>query len=239
VAGIAAATLRQTRDRLAAAGISGPAAGDEGDRASQQVIAAELRRRRPDDPVLSEEAPDERHRLGASRVWVIDPLDGTREFAELDRSDWAVHVALVVDGRPAAAAVALPAMDLVLDTLEPPSLPARDGGPIRVVVSRSRPPGVATGLARRLGAELVPMGSAGAKVMAVVRGEAELYVHAGGQWEWDSCAPVGVAMAAGLHTSRIDGRELVYNRSHPWLPDLLVCRPELAAPALELLARLR
>jgi 3'(2'), 5'-bisphosphate nucleotidase len=227
VARLAGQTLMATRRRLAEAGIDGRAAGDEGDRASQEVIAAELHRRRPADPVLSEEAPDQDHRVGAERVWVVDPLDGTREFSELDRSDWAVHVALVVGGRPVVAAVALPALDVVLDTLEPPVVPGRGGGAPRIAVSRSRPPALATRLAERLGATLVPMGSAGAKAMAVVRGEADVYVHAGGQWEWDSAAPVGVALAAGLHASRIDGRELVYNRPHPWLPDLLVCRKEM------------
>jgi 3'(2'), 5'-bisphosphate nucleotidase len=238
IASLAAATLLETRRRLLAAGVSGRAAGDEGDRASQAAIAAELRRRRPDDPVLSEEAPDQRARIGASRVWVIDPLDGTREFAELDRSDWAVHVALVVDGAPVAAAVALPALEQVLSTVEPPVVPPANGGPPRIAVSRTRPPEVARELAQRLSASLVPMGSAGAKVMAVLRGEADVYVHAGGQWEWDSAAPVGVARAAGMHTSRIDGRELVYNRPHPWLPDLVVCRPELADAVLGTLRRL-
>jgi len=186
--------------------------------------------------MLSEEAPDARERLHAERVWVIDPLDGTREFSEPGRTDWAVHVALVIEGWPVAAAVALPALDLVYDTLAPPQLPALNGHPPRIVVSRSRPPDQARALARRLGATLVPMGSAGAKAMAVVRGEAEVYVHAGGQWEWDSAAPVGVAAAAGLHVSRVGGAGLRYNRPHPWLPDLLVCREELAGEVLELLA---
>jgi 3'(2'), 5'-bisphosphate nucleotidase len=238
IAELAGRTLVSVRQRLAEAGIHGRAMGDEGDRASQEVIAAELARLRPDDAVLSEEAPDSRSRLRARRVWVIDPLDGTREFSEPERTDWAVHVALVVDGWPAAAAVALPALGLLFDTATPPLLPSRNGGAPRIVVSRTRPPAVARALARRFGATLLPMGSAGAKAMAVVRGDADIYVHAGGQWEWDSAAPVGVAAAAGLHTSRLSGERLRYNRSHPWLPDLLVCRSEYAADVLSLLPRI-
>jgi len=239
IARLAGQTLLEVRARLAGAGIHGRAAGDEGDRAAEELIAAELHRHRPGDAVLSEEAPDQRDRLRAERVWVIDPLDGTREFSELGRTDWAVHVALVIRGWPEAAAVALPAEDLVFDTLAPPALPPRDGGPLRIAVSRTRPPAVARTLARRFGAELVPMGSAGAKTMAVVRGDADMYVHAGGQWEWDSAAPVGVAARAGLHVSRVNGAPLRYNRPHPWLPDLLVCRPELASEVLDALPRVR
>ena len=91
-------------------------------------------------------------------------------------------------------------------------------------------------VAEALGAELVAMGSAGAKAMAVVLGHADIYAHSGGQYEWDSCAPVAVAKAAGLHVSRIDGSELRYNQPDPYLPDLLICRPELAAEVLRALA---
>jgi 3'(2'), 5'-bisphosphate nucleotidase len=175
-------------------------------------------------------------RLGAERVWIVDPLDGTREFGEPPRTDWAVHVALVVGGRPVAGAVALPALELVLGTGPGPVLPPAHDGPPRVIVSRSRPPAAATWLAERLDGELVELGSAGAKAMAVVRGEADIYAHSGGQYEWDSCAPVAVATAAGLHTSRLDGSPLVYNNDDPYLPDLLICRAELAEPALAALA---
>jgi 3'(2'), 5'-bisphosphate nucleotidase len=232
-------TLVEVRRRLADAGVHGRAAGDEGDRAAEELISTELRRHRPDDAVLSEEAPDRRERLRAERVWVIDPLDGTREFSEPGRTDWAVHVALVIRGWPEAAAVALPALDLVFDTLEPPTVPPRDGGPLRIAVSRTRPPAVARTLARLLSADLVPLGSAGAKAMAVVQGEADMYVHAGGQWEWDSAAPVGVAARSGLHVSRVKGAALRYNRPHPWLPDLLVCRDELTGDVLDALPRVR
>ncbi len=208
--------------------------GDRGDAAAHDFIVEELARLRPGDPVLSEEGaaddgPDGRTRLGAPRVWVVDPLDGTREFRELGRTDWAVHVALV-DGQgvPVAGAVALPAEGVTLSTAEPPPAPPVHHGPPRLVVSRSRPPIEASIVARLLGGELVPLGSAGAKAMAVVRGDAEVYLHTGGQYEWDSCAPVAVAAAAGLHVSRADGSPLVYNRPDPWLPDLLVCRTELA-----------
>jgi 3'(2'), 5'-bisphosphate nucleotidase len=205
----------------------------EGDRSSHEFIMQELRRARPDDAVLSEEAADNLARLAATRVWIVDPLDGTREYGE-GRDDWAVHVALVVDGSVVASAVALPGLGLTLTADPPPVLPApHDGGP-RLVVSRTRPPAIAEHVATALGGELVPLGSAGAKAMAVVRGDADVYLHSGGQYEWDSAAPVGVAAAAGLHTSRIDGSPLRYNQESPWLPDLLICRPELAAPVLAL-----
>ena len=199
----------------------------EGDRRSHELLMAKLAERHPDDAVLSEEGTDDRRRLEAARVWIVDPLDGTREFGEPPRTDWAVHVALVVGGDPVAGAVALPAQGRVLSTFDPPSVPA-PGPRVRLVVSRSRPPAWASVLVDALGAELVEMGSAGAKAMAIVQGDADVYAHAGGQHEWDSAAPVAVAGAAGLHCSRIDGSPLVYNRPDPWLPDLLICRPELA-----------
>jgi 3'(2'), 5'-bisphosphate nucleotidase len=205
----------------------------EGDRRSHELLMAALREAVPGDAVLSEEGKDDRARLAAARVWIIDPLDGTREFGE-GRDDWAVHVALVEDGRAAAGAVALPGRSLVLATRPPPRRP---DGPIpaqpRVLVSRSRPPAEATAIADALGGTLVPLGSAGAKAMAVVLGEAEVYAHAGGQYEWDSCAPVGVAEAAGLHASRLDGSPLRYNNPDPYLPDLLICRPELAGDVIK------
>jgi 3'(2'), 5'-bisphosphate nucleotidase len=185
--------------------------------------------------VLSEEAADEQSRLDASRVWIIDPLDGTREFSE-GRHDWAVHVALAIDGVPGPAAVALPGMNLVMSTADVPALDGAHHEQLRIAVSRSRPPAEAEQLAERLDAELVPMGSAGFKAMAVVRGDADAYVHSGGQYEWDSAAPVGVAAAAGLHTSRLDGSPPAYNRPDPYLPDLIVCRPELADRILAALA---
>lgn len=204
---------------------------DAGDQAAQRHLAQALAAERPDDAVLSEEAPDSSARLGASRVWIIDPLDGTREFAE-GRSDWAVHVALWADGELVAGAVALPGLGVTLRSDQPPALPARSAGAVRVAVSRTRPPAVAAHVAEALSAELVPMGSAGYKISAVIRGEADAYVHAGGQYEWDSAAPVAVARAAGLHASRIDGSPLRYNQASPYLPDLLIARPEVAEAAL-------
>jgi 3'(2'), 5'-bisphosphate nucleotidase len=198
-----------------------------GDRSSHDHIVAALASARPDDAVLSEEGVDDPARLGASRVWIVDPLDGTREFGEEGRTDWAVHVALAIDGRVEAAAVALPARGLTLTTSPPPPAPAPPPRPPRVVVSRSRPPAIAQLLAERLDGELVELGSAGAKAMAVVLGDVDVYAHSGGQYEWDSAAPVGVAAAAGLHVSRLDGAPLEYNRPEPYLPDLLICRPEL------------
>ena len=192
---------------------------------------------RPDDAVLSEESVDDHVRLQRDRVWIIDPLDGTREYNEQPREDWAVHVALAVRGTPVAGAVALPASGVVLHTGHPPVVPDRGAGRLRLVVSRTRPTAIAEQLAVALDAELVPMGSAGAKAMAVVRGDVDVYAHSGGQYEWDSCAPVAVAAAAGLHVSRLDGSPLVYNQPDPYLPDLLICRPELAARVLEELSR--
>ena len=208
----------------------------EGDRRSHELIWELLAEERPGDAILSEEGADDRARLEAERVWIVDPLDGTREFSEPPRTDWAVHVALWSAGRLVAGAVALPALATTLDTAEPPPLVVDGDGPIRLVVSRTRPPALVEALTDSLGAHLVPMGSAGAKAMAVVRGEADAYVHAGGQYEWDSAAPVAVAAAAGLHTSRIDGSPLLYNQPDPLLPDLLICRPDLVPALLEAVA---
>jgi 3'(2'), 5'-bisphosphate nucleotidase len=210
----------------------GRSLGREGDLRAHELLVAALATARPGDAVLSEEGTADPARLVAERVWIVDPLDGTREYGEAPRTDWAVHVALVVGGAPVAGAVALPARDLTLGTADAPPLPPAGDGPPRVVVSRSRPPAEAALVADALGGELVPLGSAGAKAMAVVLGEAEVYVHNGGQYEWDSAAPVAVALAAGLHASRLDGSPLVYNRPDPYLPDLLICRPELAERAI-------
>lgn len=183
---------------------------------------------------MSEERECDGARLSSRRVWIVDPLDGTREYRER-RTDWAVHIALAVDGVAVDGAVALPRLGLTLATDQPPTL-APANNPPRMVVSRTRPPEIALAVAEALGAELVPMGSAGAKAMAVVRGEADIYLHAGGQYEWDNCAPIAVARAAGLHVSRIDGSVPVYNQPNPSIPDLLICRRELAARVLALLA---
>ena len=193
-----------------------------GDRLSHEFLAAELARLRPGDWVLSEEAADNPARLAADRVWIVDPLDGTREFGDADRTDWAVHVALWErsgpgQGRLTVGAVALPAAGEVLSTVAPPAAP----------------PGPLPAMAELLGADLVPLGSAGAKVAAVLQGHADAYVHAGGQYEWDSAAPVAVTRAAGFHASRIDGRELTYNQADLLMPDILVCIPALAGGLLD------
>jgi len=211
-------------------GLSGRALKDAGDRASHEFLMRLLASHRPDDAVLSEEGPEtivNRDRLAARRVWIIDPLDGTREFSEPPRDDWAVHVALWADGDLVAGAVAQPGLATTFGTGEPPVVPPRSSDRPRIAVSRTRPPEFVSVLAEEMGAELVPMGSAGAKVISVVRDVTDAYVHAGGQYEWDSAAPVAVARAAGLHTSRADGSELRYNQEDVLLPDLLVCRPEL------------
>lgn len=212
--------------------MSGAELGPRGDAAAQRAIARLLRERRPHDAVFSEEAADHPGRLTAERVWIVDPLDGTREYGEPPRVDWAVHVALWAHGRLTAGAVALPALGATLTTARPPRLPTALRARPRVAVSRTRPPAFVSAVAAALGAELVPMGSAGYKVAAVVRGEVDAYVHAGGQYEWDSAAPVAVALAAGLHASRLDGSPLVYNAPDPLLPDLVVCHPDLTLALL-------
>lgn len=208
------------------------ALGKAGDQTANQFLCHALREQRPDDGLLSEEEKDNADRLSKSRVWIIDPVDGTREYGE-ERTDWAVHVALAIDGAPTIGAVALPGLDLVLRTDQPQPLPPAAEKP-RMLVSRTRPAAEAVAVAEKIGAELVPMGSAGAKAMAVVRGEAEIYLHTGGQYEWDSCAPAAVAAAYGLHISRVDGSPLVYNQADVYMPDLLICRPEWAEPVLGL-----
>ncbi len=207
------------------------ALGRMGDRESNELILGLLASARPQDAVLSEESKDAPERLSASRVWIIDPVDGTREYGE-SRADWAVHAALWQDGRLVAGAVAQPDLAAVFTSDPPPDLAPAGEGPVRLVVSRTRPPVWAQAVAADLGGVLVPMGSAGAKVMSVVRGVSDVYVHAGGQYEWDSAAPVAVARAAGLHVSRVDGSEPAYNQADPYLPDIVVCRPELAARVL-------
>jgi 3'(2'), 5'-bisphosphate nucleotidase len=224
---------------------------DAGDRRAQEFLAAALAQARPDDAVLSEEAVDNPVRLRADRVWIVDPLDGTREFSEAGRVDWAVHVALWrrngsgsngsgAAGEPAghliAGAVALPAQGVTFSTPDVPPIPEAGAVP-RIIVSRTRPPAVALEVCEALGGTLVEMGSAGAKMMAVIQGQADIYVHAGGQYEWDSAAPVAVVRAAGLHSSRIDGSPLVYNQADTYLPDLVICRPEYAEDVLRITSR--
>jgi 3'(2'), 5'-bisphosphate nucleotidase len=213
--------------------------GDAGDMRANELILERLKRDRPDDAVLSEEAVDDVSRVHADRVWIVDPVDGTREFSWPGRTDWAVHVALWQrndgphGGGITDAAVALPARGEVYrtDTVTPP--PPRREGPIRITASASRPPAVLWRLRDRMDIQMVRIGSAGAKAMAVVRGDVDAYVHAGGQWEWDSAAPAGVVRAAGLHATRLDGSPLIYNRRDPYLPDFLMCRAELADVLLD------
>lgn len=205
---------------------------DAGDAAAQAVVAALLAEHRPDDEVLSEEAFDNMRRLEARRVWIIDPLDGTREFSEPPSDEWAVHVALWQDGDLVAGAVTQPALGQTLHTGAPPAMAPTVCSPLRLAVSRTRASAEVVALAEKLGAELVPMGSAGVKVMAVVRGEVDAYLHTGGQYEWDSAAPVAVARAAGLHTSRADGSPLLYNQPDVYLPDLLVAHPTVVSQIL-------
>jgi len=218
-------------DVRASGEFEGKALGKAGDVAANEYLCRELRALRPEDGLLSEEEKDSFARLDQSRVWIVDPVDGTREYGE-ERTDWAVHVALAIDGDPAVGAVALPGLGLVLRT-DKPQLLGEDRSKPRMVVSRTRPAKEAVAVCDALGGELVPMGSAGAKAMAVVRGEAEIYLHTGGQYEWDSCAPVAVARAHGLHCSRVDGSPLVYNNRDTYMPDLLICRTEWADRVLQ------
>ena len=223
-----------------AEGLAGKELKDAGDRAAHVLLMDLLATHRPDDAVLSEEAlenaADKDARLSADRVWIVDPLDGTREFSEPPRDDWAVHVALWASGDLVAGAVAQPVLGETFNTGRPPVVPARTSQRPRIAVSRSRPPAFVHALATEIDAELVPMGSAGVKMMSVVRDVADAYVHAGGQYEWDSAAPVAVARAAGLFTSRVDGSELAYNQADVYLPDVIVCRPELSEQILAFVA---
>ncbi|ENY80041.1 MULTISPECIES: 3'(2'),5'-bisphosphate nucleotidase CysQ [Sphingopyxis] len=229
---LADAAGRILLDLRAAGDLAGKVLGQAGDEAANAMLCRELRAARPDDAILSEEEKDNPARLASHRVWIVDPLDGTREYGE-GRSDWAVHVALAIDGVASVGAVALPGLGLTLTSGAPTALaPANE--PLRMLVSRTRPAAEAVQVAERMGAELLAMGSAGAKAMAVVRGEADIYLHTGGQYEWDNCAPVAVAQAAGLHVSRVDGSPLRYNNADTYLPDLLICRRELADEVLRL-----
>ncbi|WP_372728401.1 3'(2'),5'-bisphosphate nucleotidase CysQ [Nocardioides sp.] len=224
-----------------AEGLEGKELKDAGDVAAHDLLMKLVAEHRPDDAVLSEEGPEDAgdrvDRLSASRVWIIDPLDGTREFSEPPRDDWAVHVALWQDGALVAGAVAQPALGETFNTGQPPVVPPSTSARPRIAVSRSRPPAFVNALAEELDAELVPMGSAGVKVLSVARDITDAYVHAGGQYEWDSAAPVAVAAAAGLFTSRVDGSPLLYNQEDVYLPDLIVCRPELAERIVEFVKR--
>lgn len=237
LAGRAGRLLLRLRRQLRDQGAPAAVLKSEGDCQSQKLLGQELTHARPDDAVLSEEEEDDGSRHRAERVWILDPLDGTREFSEPPRVDWAVHVALTVNGRPEVGAVALPAQGMVLSTRRPPELPAAPDGPPRLAVSRTRPPPETRVVADRLGAQLIAIGSAGAKAMAVVRGKVHAYVHSGGMYEWDSCAPVAVAAAAGCIVSRIDGSKLRYNQLDLWQPDLVISRPEFYTALMTALSK--
>jgi 3'(2'), 5'-bisphosphate nucleotidase len=223
------------REQMFAAGATSWDVKDAGDALAQDFLAAELSLHRPDDAVLSEEGLEDPRRFHADRVWIVDPLDGTREFSEPGRMDWAVHVALWDKDTFGAAAVSLPAIDLVFGTDPPAPMPPFTRERPRLVTSRTRAPYAAVLVAEGLDCEAVRLGSAGAKAMSVVMGEADVYVHDGGMYQWDSAAPAAVALAAGFHASRLDGSPIVYNDRDPWLPDFIVCRPELAEPVLKAL----
>ena len=235
VATEAGAMLVELRDELVAEGIHYWDLKDEGDVAGHRYIMSALTTARPDDVILSEEAADNRRRLSAERVWIIDPIDGTNEFAEHPRHDWAIHIALWEAGELTAASVALPTLGITFDASPAAVVPPSTRAKPLLVTSRSRNPYCAVMVANALGCDVARLGSAGAKAMAIVMGEADIYVHDGGMYQWDSAAPSAVAKAAGLHVSRIDGSPLKYNQESLWLPDFLVCRTELAEPALKAL----
>ncbi|SFG06086.1 3'(2'),5'-bisphosphate nucleotidase [Novosphingobium sp. CF614] len=228
LADVAGKILLQVR---ASGMFEGKSLGKAGDQTANQFLVHALRQQRGEDGLLSEEEKDNPERLSKERVWIVDPVDGTREYGE-ERADWAVHVGMAVNGAPVLGAVALPGCDTVLRSDRPGAIPAVPEK-LRMVVSRTRPAKEATGVAEAIGAELVPMGSAGAKAMAILLGQADIYLHSGGQYEWDSCAPTAVALGWGLHASRIDGSPLVYNQEDVYMPDLLICRKEHAAMVLE------
>ena len=244
-----AAHLAETAGRIllevrASGMFSAKALGKAGDQTANQFLVHALREQRGEDGLLSEEEKDNAERLSQSRVWIVDPVDGTREYGE-ERSDWAVHVGLTIDGQPEIGAVALPGLDLtgtgkgtIVRSDQPQPIPPAPEK-LRMVVSRTRPAAEAVAVAEKLGAELVPMGSAGAKAMAVILGQADIYLHSGGQYEWDSMAPVAVAKAHGLHCSRIDGSPLIYNQANVYLPDLLICRKEHAQQLLALIGEVQ
>jgi 3'(2'), 5'-bisphosphate nucleotidase len=227
--------LLEVRERMFSEGASTWDVKDAGDALAQEFLAREFATHRPDDAVLSEEGREDPRRFGADRVWIVDPLDGTREFSEPGRIDWAVHIALWTVDRFGAAAVSLPAIDRIFSTDDPPAMPPFTRERPRLVTSRSRAPYAAVLVAEGLDCDAVRLGSAGAKAMSVVMGETDIYVHDGGMYQWDSAAPAGVALAAGFHVSRLDGSDIVYNARDPWLPDFIVCRPEFAEPVLKAL----
>jgi 3'(2'), 5'-bisphosphate nucleotidase len=227
--------LVDLRDELVAEGVHYWDLKDEGDVAGHRYIMSALMAARPDDVILSEEAADNRRRLNAERVWIIDPIDGTNEFAEHPRHDWAIHIALWESGEITAASVALPTLGITFDASPAAVVPPSTREKPLLVTSRSRNPYCAVMVANALGCDVARLGSAGAKAMAIVMGEADIYVHDGGMYQWDSAAPSAVAKAAGLHVSRTDGSPLKYNQESLWLPDFLVCRTELAEPALSAL----
>ena len=204
-----------------------------GDRQAHEFLVEELRRHRPGDAVLSEEGHDDRRRLDAERVWILDPLDGSSDFGI--SGAWSVHVALCQRGVPVAGAVAVPAWDTTFATDPAPRPTMCRVGRRRVVVARSRGHIDGNRLSR-LGVEVLTMGSAGVKAMTVVRGEMDAYVHGGGLYEWDTCAPAAVAQAAGLHVCSADGSPLRFNNPRPHTPGLVICRPDFADELLEVLA---
>ena len=210
---------------------------DQGDDLAHRLLVDALATHRPDDIVLSEEGAEDRRRLVSPRCWIVDPLDGTYDFPFPDSIEWAVHVALVEDSRPTAAAVAVPGMGKVFATDDATGHAGRNGRDVPLVVSGRSSGYAAAAVADRLGGELTACGSAGVKAMLVVSGAVDVYVHASGLWEWDVCAPAAVAEASGLVVTDLDGEEIVYNKSRPIVRGLVISRPEFAEASLDAIDR--
>ena len=228
--------------RSGAAGqlLGGSSLAHEGDQRAHLHLLTRLQEARPDDAVLSEEGADDAQRLDSSRLWVIDPLDGSRDYG-FGNDEWAVHVGLVEDGKIVAGAVALSALDLLFHTGEGegPACAVDENNPNRrpvIVTARSRVNAEGMLLAHELGADVFACGSAGVKAMLVVNGTADAYVHASPLYEWDVCAPAAVAQSAGLHVSDAAGDPLVFNQARPVVNSFLVCRPELVDDILSALS---
>ena len=232
---------------------------DAADRASHEFILSRLNAERPDDAVLSEEGHDGLERDTAHRVWIVDPLDGTSEFGQ-GRADFAVHVALWQrddsagpgTARLVAGCIDLPAQRVTYSSADSGAFASaradtdsdltvhRPGAPVRVVVSRTRPPALAIDPERlaaalevaniEIGAvDVLRVGSVGAKVAELLGGRADLYLHDSGFYEWDVAAPLIVAEHYGLRACHLNGTTITFNHRPPWVKDLVVGKPELVA----------
>lgn len=229
--------LSELRERPHSGGFDPWGLRDEGDRLAHNLLVELLGSHRPDDIVLSEEGREDRRRLDADRTWIIDPLDGTHDYPFLDSIEWAVHVALVEEQRPTAAAVAVPGMDQVFATDLGSAAEPMDRDQPLVISGRSNAY-LASEVAETIGGKLTACGSSGVKAMLVVSGAVDVYVHGSGLYEWDVCAPAAVAEALGMVVTDLEGDEIVYNKSQPIVRGLVISRPEFAEATRDTLDRL-